>query len=477
MGAEKELINLAREKIKSFNPEELRNAGLLPTDGSYFPAIYYPPIPMYPESNQDEIFNTYRYEGEKAIAYIHIPFCPSKCVYCHWVTFKNNSAADMDYYLKTLETEMDLYKTKLGMENIFPLSVLIGGGTPTALSPTQMERLLKSFSARLDLRKCLQFSCEAEPGTILGNEGSEKLKIMKDYGINRISLGVQSFDDEMLKKMGRSHTSEDAKKAITNIRRAGFESISIDLIYGFPGSTPERWINTLKTAHALDIDAYQLFRLRVVPHGGKPGAIKDQFDRGSGLFPGLDQIHIMKELGVLISSRNGFSETNRRVFSRGPEHGPLNNYLYCRLYDMLGLGISAWSNLRDRFFVNTGESLEKYYSRISNHELPVARGKIRTADDQKRWALVLPLKGDGVSKKEYTEITGLAINEVFDKKLERLKFFGLLEENDETIRLTEKGVFFADEVVLQFYHPDYLPFPKSAYTDGELNPYNSGAKA
>ena len=378
----------------------------------------------------------------------------------------------MDYYLKSLETEMDLYKKRLGKGNISPSSVLIGGGTPTVLSSSQMERLLRSFRARFDFKKCLQFSCEAEPGSILGNEGMEKLKIMKDYGINRISLGVQSFDDEMLKKMGRSHTSEDAIKAIANIRRAGFESISIDLIYGFPGSTPERWINTLKTAHSLDIDAYQLFRLRVVPHGGKTGAITGQFDKASGIFPELDQVHIMKELGVLISSQNGFTEVNRRVFSRAPKHGPFNNYYYCRLYDMLGLGISSWSNLRDRFFVNAGETLEKYYSHINNNELPVARGKIRTEDDEKRWALVLPLKGDGVSKKEYKEITGLTINEVFGEKIERLKFFGLLEEDEETLLLTERGIFFADEVILQFYHPDYLPFPKSAYADGELNPYN-----
>ncbi len=469
----KELIKIAQEKVESFAPGQLKNEGLIPRNGLYFPAIYYPPIPMYPKSNEEEVFNNFKYNNEDPVSiYIHIPFCPSKCLYCHWVVSVGNSREDMDYYLTILGKEMDIWKERLGTKAISPKSVLIGGGTPSMLSPAQIARLLRAFTTRFDLSNCTQVSCEVEPESILGDTGMEKLKMLKDYGVNRISLGVQAFNDGILKKMGRMHTSKDAIEAIKQIRRAGFRSLSIDLIYGFPGCTPENWIETLETAFSLDIDACQLYRLRIVPHGAKIGAVKDRFDKSPEAFPNLESIYIMKELGILISSQNGFQEKSRRVFCKGPGHN--SNYLkdHCvRLYDVLGIGISSWINLQGRLFLNTGKNLEKYYSYINAGKLPIARGKIRTKDDNERWALVLPLKHHGVSKMKYKEINGVSLNEVFGEKIRRLKNYGLLEEDERILRLTEKGCFFADEVTIQFYHPDYIPFPKSSYADGELNPY------
>lgn len=470
---EKELIRIAQENIKSFNPKELEALGFMPRNGLYFPAIYYPPIPAYPKSNADEMLNDFMFNNEEPLSvYIHIPFCPSRCAYCHWLVSINNSQEEVDSYLENLEKEMDLYKERLGVKVIFPKSVLIGGGTPSMLSPSQMERLLRFFISRFDLSKCSQISCEVEPKTILGNIGMEKLRVMKNYGIDRISLGVQTFNDELLRGMGRRHNFEDVVKAIKQIRLAGFKSLSIDLIYGYPGCTVEGWIETLEIASSLDIDAYQLYRLRIVPHGAKIGAIKEHFDRYPEAFPLLEDIYVMKELGILISSQNGFTEMSRRVFCRGAKH--TSDYLkdHCdRLYDVLGMGISSWTNLKGRFFLNTGKGLERYYSYINEGKLPIARGKIRTKDDNQRWSLVLPLKHYGVSKVKYKEINGISVNEAFGEKIKRLEKYGLLEESDEMLRLTKKGSFFADEVAIQFYHPDYIPFPKASYVEGELNPY------
>ncbi len=470
----KELITIAREKAASFDPKGLENYGLIPRNGLYFPAIYYPPIPMYPKSDEGRMFQDLKYNADDPLAvYIHIPFCPSRCLYCHWVVRVGDLPECMDNYLKNLEKETDMYRKKLGLEYISPTSVLIGGGTPSILSPAQTERFLGFFAAKFDLSKCRQITCEVEPSTLLGNEGMEKLKIMKNYGVNRISLGVQSFDDGILNKIGRAHNSDGAKKAVQQIKLAGFQSLSIDLIYGLPGLTPEKWVETLNTAFSLDIDACQLYRLRIVPHGAKTGVIKEQFDKSPEIFPDLEQVYIMKELGILISSQSGFGQFSRRVFAKSAVHN--SEYLkdHCdRLSNVLGLGISSWTNLGDRFFLNTGKSLEEYNYYIDQEKLPIARGKIKTQEDIKRWAFVLPLKHVGVLKTEYMGATGMSVNEAFGPKIEKLKKHGLLEENDFTVKLTERGSFFADEVCAQFYHADYLPFPKTAYTDGELNPYN-----
>ena len=182
----------------------------------------------------------------------------------------------------------------------------------------------------------------------------------------------------------------------------------------------------------------------------------------------------MKELGLLISARNGYRETSRRVFCRTPEHN--SEYLQDhtdRLSNVLGFGISSWNNLQDRFFINTGRSLEDYHAAIDRGRLPVARGMIKSEDDVRRWAICLSLKHHGVSHKHYEAVTGTPLDRDFGDKIERLKSYGLLEEKEGMMGLTEKGRFFADEVVIQFYHPDYIPFPKSAYADGELSPYRS----
>ena len=122
--------------------------------------------------------------------------------------------------------------------------------------------------------------------------------------------------------------------------------------------------------------------------------------------------------------------------------------------------------------MNTGESLEKYHELIGEGRLPIAKGLTRCAEDEKRWAITVPLKHHGVPKREYRKLTGEELGASFARKIAALKKFDLVREDDETLRLTEKGGFLADEVVIQFYRPEYLPFPAASYADGELNPHH-----
>jgi oxygen-independent coproporphyrinogen-3 oxidase len=468
-----ELTALARTRIRSFEVEELRDRGFLPLDGGYFPAIYYPPITMYPEADQESVFRNFTFAAERRTSlYFHIPFCPRRCAYCHWVVSVGDSPQVRDRYLDALKEEVRIFRRALGGAVVSPTSILIGGGTPSMLSPAQTERLLRDIAAEFDLGACCQITCETEPTTILGDQGRDKLLAMKNGGVNRISLGVQSFDDGILKSTGRLHSSQEARAAVAAIRAAGFESLSIDLIYGYPGSTLKKWEETLMTAAALGVDAYQLYRLRIVPHGAKPGSIKKLHESSPEIFPPVEVFYVRKELGLLISARNGYRETSRRVFCRGPEHN--SEYLQDhtdRLSNVLGFGISSWNNLQDRFFINTGRSLEDYHSFIDRGKLPIARGKIKSEDDVRRWAICLSLKHRGVLRGQYETVTGTPLDREFGERIERLKRCGLLEEKEGLVTLSERGRFFADEVVIQFYHPDYIPFPKSAYAAGDLNPY------
>jgi oxygen-independent coproporphyrinogen-3 oxidase len=469
-----ELIEKARRGMLSVNVAELQDAGLIPNGSLYYPTIYYPPIPMYGPIDEATILDGLEYDGSRSSSlYIHIPFCRSRCLYCHWMVNVGSTEREVDGYLTALAMEMSLWKEKFGVGEIRPRSMLIGGGTPTALSPKQTGRLFRDLVSSVDFGRCDQITCETEPGSILGADGREKLRIMKDNGVDRISLGVQAFDDESLKDMGRQHSSTDVMKAMEQIRNVGFDSLSVDLIYGYPGSTPEKWLTTLETALSLGIDGFQLYRLRIVPHGDRVGTIKTRFDATPGIFPSVDDIYVMKQMGAMAAEQGGMTETSRRLFTKGPLHG--SRYLADHtdgLCDVIGFGASSWSNVQGRFYLNTGESLDRYAAFLQSGILPINRGKIRTEDDERRWAIAVTLKHNGVPKARFRELTGISVSEAFPRHIENLKKYGLLEEDADTLRLTGRGRFFADEVVTQFYHPTYLPFPRSAYEEGDLNPFS-----
>ncbi|MBL1276406.1 MAG: coproporphyrinogen III oxidase family protein [Ectothiorhodospiraceae bacterium] len=459
----KDWIGLAREELAQLDVDEIKQSGVLPGGGKqFFPVIGYPPLTMFSEMDDTALFENFEQRpANKTIAYGHIPFCPSRCTFCHWITKTKTKAEEVDVYLDHLEQEMSLYRSKMGMDSIPTSSVLIGGGTPTYLNPKQMERFLKNFTRHFDLSDCTQFSIEAEPTTLLGKEGLEKLAIMKDYGVHRISLGVQSFDDHVLSAMGRTHNNTDTMESIEQMRRAGIENVFIDLIYAYPGQTVEQWVQNMLTAINLDIEGYQLYRLRIRPHGDRDGNILKVHTKAPEKFPEPDDIQLMKYLGIMMSEKHGYGEHQTRIFAR--KANDISHYLRdwaCDLADVAGVGVSSWSNLRGVFSMNVGDAnLENYYKLVREGKVSVNRGKIRSADDERRRCFILPLKNARVSKQTFTERTGETVEQCFSTEINVFKSLGLIEENDSHVWLTPRGRFFADEISTQFFDPNYLPFP------------------
>ncbi len=457
-------LEKARRTLASINVEEIQQTGILPDGGKkFFPVIGYPPLTMYSEMDQAPLFDNFQQRAERPLsAYIHIPFCPTRCTFCHWITKTKSLAEEVDVYLDYLEREMQLYKSQMGVEKIPARSVLIGGGTPTYLDARQTERFYAMIHRHYDLSQCTQFSVEAEPTTIIGEEGLEKLKIMQAQGVDRISLGVQSFDDPILKYMGRAHSHAQTLESIETMRKAGIGNIFIDLIYAYPNQTVEDWARNMLLATSLDIEGYQLYRLRIKQHGDRKGNIIREFNKRPERFASVDEILLMKMLGKVISEEHGFHEYQARIFAK--KENDMSHYLRDwtnELYDVAGVGVSAWSNLRGVFSLNVGDqSLQSYYDLIDQGKVAVNRGKIRTEDDETRRSFLLPLKNIKVDKAVFTQRTGKKISEIFQPEIDWLKRFDLIAENDQHVWLTERGRFFADEVTTQFFNPAYLPFPE-----------------
>jgi oxygen-independent coproporphyrinogen III oxidase len=469
--SKKDLIESSMVRIKDYRV--LQKAGLIPLDGDFFPSVHYPPITMYSPISEDELFKTYTLPADEMFdIYVHIPFCIKRCVFCHYPSLYNAPDSEKDRYLDALEKEIDIYMQRLGINKIKVRTILVGGGTPTDLTPAQLKRFLEYFTSRLDLSKCKQFNYDVDPSTLVGTVGLERLRIMRSFGVDRLTIGVQSFDDKILIKMNRSHDSVVALESIKNSQELGYQ-INIEFIFGYPGQNTDNWIDVLETAINTKADEIQLYRLKVIPYGDQQGTIRKirKIDPQKILSAETDVL--LKQIAINLLASHGYIENLRRVYTKKKSNISLYAFNQCcNLFDEIGFGLTAFSSLRDRFGLNT-QFFDEYYRAIDEQRLPLNRGIVRTREEQIRWAIILPLKNYFIRKKYFEKVTGVSIEDVFRDKFEMLTEFGLIAEDNNRIELTNLGTFFADEVVEQFHQKAYIPFPETNYAEGPFNPHRT----
>ena len=464
-----DVIERASRRLDDFR--RLRDLGLVCRDGDFFPSVHYPPITMYPPITEEDLLADYRLPGDGLFdLYVHVPFCMRQCVFCHYPVKLGERAAEKDRYLDHLEREMDAYMARLGLQSLRVRSVLFGGGTPTYLSPAQLDRMLGAFVSRLD-GVPTQFSFDVDPPTLLGPQGAERLQLMRAHGVDRLTIGVQALDDDVLRRMNRPHTAREAEASVAASRAAGF-LLNTEYIFGFPGQTLEGWLADVERAAALDVDEVQLYRLKEIPYGDHQGVVYGKSQRHGGPLVEVEQALLMKQAALELLAERGLHENLRRVFSR--DRAVFSHYAHnqcCELFDQIGLGLTGFTSMRDRFGLNTYD-FDQYHRRVQRGRLPVNRGLVRSPDEQRTWAAVLPLKNRKILQPRFQELTGVSVQEAFPAVVRRLEDHGLLRADAEAVGLTRLGRFFADEVCHQFHAPGYMPFAREAYVDGPLNPYN-----
>nr|VFJ58475.1 MAG: oxygen-independent coproporphyrinogen-3 oxidase [Candidatus Kentron sp. FM]VFJ66662.1 MAG: oxygen-independent coproporphyrinogen-3 oxidase [Candidatus Kentron sp. FM]VFK11703.1 MAG: oxygen-independent coproporphyrinogen-3 oxidase [Candidatus Kentron sp. FM] len=471
----KQIIERAEGRVADF--KRMRKAGLHCKHGDFYPSVHYPPITLYPEITEEELFAGYTNPPDGLFdIYAHIPFCERRCIFCHYpLQLGKGKEKEKDRYLAALEKEMDIYMARLGLDKIKARSILIGGGTPTFLTLEQNERFLKFFTKRVDLSECTQFNYDLDPNSIIGPEGRERLRLMRDYGVDRLTIGVQSLDEGILKKMNRTHGVQDAIESIQNSKEFGYQ-LDIEFIFGHPGQTLDNWIDLMEQAVTLGSDEIQLYRLKVEAHGDYQAPLKGRIQRDYEKRPSVEETMMMKQIAIDILEDNGYPYENiRRVFSKSPEL--YSHYTYnqcCMLYDEIGFGLSTFSSLRDRFALTT-QYFDEYYAKIEAGKLPINRGLVRDTNEQVRWAIALPIKNRDIHKGAFKDITGVPFDQAFPGEFQKLKDFGLVTEDENIVKVTKLGAFFADEVAEHFYSPKYMPFPIEDYEPGPLSPMHTAA--
>ena len=366
-------------------------------------------------------------------AYVHIPFCTQICYYCDFskVFIKNQP---VDSYLEHLIEEYHSYDIKK-LRTLY-----IGGGTPTALSAPQLAFLLEKLTDKLDLSCLEELTIEANPGDL----GQEKIAVLKDSPVNRVSLGVQTFNDRMLKQIGRSHLEKDIYENIANLKKAGFDNISIDLIYALPKQTMEDVKTNVSKAIALDIPHMSLYSLILENHT----VFMNRMRRGKLPLPKEDLEAEMFEYIIAELEKAGFEHYEISNFSK-PGFESRHNLMYWDNAEYYGIGAGASGYVDGVRYKNHGP-IRHYLQAVEAGNARVQE-EVLTLNEKMEEEMFLGLrKKSGVSKKRFEEKFGLSFEDQYGAVVTELTEQGLLVPDRDIVRMTKKGLFLGDTVAEKF---------------------------
>ena len=362
--------------------------------------------------------------------YIHIPFCSKKCSYCDFISFGGKIEL-LPPYLHALKNEA----LNFSGENIE--TVFVGGGTPSLMSPNEICDLFDFLNKNFKIKTDCEISFESNPQSVT----LEKLKALKDSGVNRISVGAQSLSDDTLKSIGRSHTLKEFETAIENIKKAGFDNFNLDLIFALPGQTLEMWENTLEKALSYDsthISCYSLILDEKTPMGAA-------YAKGEFSVPDEETERLMyKSVGRVLAPKNIFQYEVSNYAKKGFECKHNINYWKCREY--IGLGCAAHSYYNGARYCNTSR-LEEYIKQ----ENIVRDKQILTKTDMLEEFFMLGLRmKEGISLEEFESRFEQNFFYRYKKQIDELTKLKLILIENNRLFLTEKGMDLCDSVVLEF---------------------------
>ena len=370
--------------------------------------------------------------------YIHIPFCARKCEYCDFLSWSAGEE-EREQYVEALLLEIESYREFAKGYRVS--TVFIGGGTPSVLLPKQMERILQKVYEVFELEKRPEITIEINPGTV--NE--EKLQCYKENGVNRLSMGLQSVNNEKLRLLGRIHTYQDFVGSYELARKVGFDNISLDLISSIPGQTLQDWKKELETATAQKpehISVYQLIIEEGTPFYEKyaehPELLPDEeISREIYLWTGK----FLKEAGYEQYEISNYTKPGKE--SR-------HNLKYWERGDYLGLGLGAASMVRNIRMSNT-KDMKTYLERCTQPK--TMREDVQFLEEPRQMEEFMFLglrKTRGVSKKEFRRTFGREMDMVYEKALHKCLENGMLLEHKDRIFLSEEGTLLSNMVLSEF---------------------------
>lgn len=371
---------------------------------------------------------------KESALYVHIPFCDHKCIYCDFYSIITTD--NLKPFLTSVKKEIEYYSNLYSEKRIFT-SVFFGGGTPSLMEPGYLAEILGALKENFNITSDAEITMETNPGTV----DREKLGLFRRAGINRISIGIQSFDENELKFLTRIHDRDTAIETVKNAEQAGFDNVSVDLIFNLPGQTKSRWIENLETALSLPVthlSAYSLILER--------GTILNKMVLDKKVVMQDDDYDAdLYEITMDIMEKKGFLQYEVSNFAL-PGYECRHNNAYWRYREYIGLGTSAHSFADGRRWWNFS-SLKKYISEIGENGSAVAGAE--HLDDKQKFDeyVMLALRSSGLDLNEFRNMFGENwINEKYGYFKELMRK-NIVDMNDGWLKLTKKGYALCDEIL------------------------------
>ena len=369
--------------------------------------------------------------------YIHIPFCHQICNYCDFNKFFFANQP-VDEYIEAIGQELALWQRRAPNAFTSIETVFLGGGTPTALSATQLQRLLTIIATYIPLAQVKEFTSEANPDEL----SRDKLLALYEGGINRLSMGVQSFDEKLLARLGRTHSNQHVFETIQTAKEVGFTNISIDLMYGLPNQTMAQWQSSLRMALDLGLPHYSAYSLLVEPKT----IFYMEYNKGRLPLPTPQLEGEMYD--VLMQEMEAVGAKQYEISNFGKPS--IHNTIYWDNDEYIGIGAGAHGYVDGVRYGNHGP-LKKYFAALASNTLPLLHEHKVTEQEAMEEQLFLGLrKTEGIPNAIFEKRFGKTMDEAFPGVIAPLVAKGLVEQDAVGLRLTRAGRFVGNEVFQQF---------------------------
>lgn len=401
-----------------------------------FTFSYPPPQALYNinESNFDCVVL-----DDEINVYIHIPYCTGKCSYCYFCCYElNKCVVKKSEYVLLLCQEIKLARNKYGKKIV--TSIHIGGGTPTTLTELEFEEIFKCLYENFDVKENIEITCESSPETVT----LKKMKKLIDLGVNRLNIGIQCFNNDILRLINRRHNSDIAIKAIETAKLAGFKNINIDLMYGLPNQTIDDWRQTLDIANALQVQSISAYRLRLHP--------KSKLNQ----YENLKHDNKMLEFYFVLTNKMekfGFIQASSHKFSRQENtiQKQIINKRGIKKNELLSFGLSSYGYIGNILYWNS-RTIEEYKNKINQGLLPYSLGYILNESEQKSKSCVLGIHNyKGIDIKEYNDYFKSDFITDFNEQIVFCEEKHLAQIENEHFCLSKLGMAFSDEIAIMFY--------------------------
>lgn len=374
--------------------------------------------------------------------YLHIPFCVKKCNYCDFISFPCTGGVPEEY-VDALVREIDL----VARNGEYPASfetVFFGGGTPSLLSGSQMRRIMDALRRNFSIKSNAECSMECNPGTA----SRENLAEYYDAGINRLSIGLQSSCDDLLKSIGRIHTYSQFEETLRFAREAGFFNINVDVMHGLPGQTPERYLLTLEAVCDFAVTHISSYALILEEHTPLYFSVKDK----EIVLPDEDAVADMQDAGIDYLESRGYRRYEISNFARDG-YECRHNLNYWLNGEYLGFGVAAHSALKLKSWTRFAnlDTVESYLGSLKKGNRPTAETIRLQSTDEMFETVMLGLRLiNGLDREAFTARFGVDITEAYPVAMDALRKRKWIVETKERIALNKKGLDLQNEA-LQFF--------------------------